>query len=152
MSAWMLVRPPGPRPGRALLVSVAFFGGATLLFAASDAFALSIAALVITGMADQISMVARETILQLSTPDALRGRVTAVNFIFIGASNELGRAESGVLATWVGPVASVWWGGGLCLAALAGVAAGMPALGRFRVPQSEGAGTGADSSNPGSAG
>jgi len=134
MSGLMLARPPGPRPGRALLFAVAVFGGATLAFAGSASFVGSIAALVAAGMADQVSMVARETILQLSTPDALRGRVSAVNFVFIGASNELGRAESGALAAWVGAVASVWWGGALCLAALGGVALGMPELGRFVVP------------------
>lgn len=139
MAGWMLVRPPGDAPGRSLLIAVAAFGGATLLFAGSGSFALSLLALVIAGMADQVSMVARETILQLSTPDALRGRVNAVNFIFIGASNELGRAESGALAAWVGTVASVWWGGGLCLTALTGVAVGMPELGRFRVSDTDAA-------------
>lgn len=133
MAGWMLVRPPSETPGRSLLLAVAGFGGATLLFASSGSLALSLFALIVAGMADQVSMVARETILQLSTPDALRGRVNAVNFIFIGASNELGRAESGALATWVGAIASVWWGGGLCLTALGGVAVWMPELGRFRV-------------------
>jgi MFS family permease len=137
MAGWMLVRPPGRAPGRSLLIAVGAFGGATLLFASSDVFALSLLALVIAGMADQVSMVARETILQLSTPDGLRGRVNAVNFVFIGASNELGRAESGALASLVGAVASVWWGGGLCLTALAAVGIGMPELGRFRIPRAE---------------
>ncbi len=133
MSAVMWVRPPGERPGRALIWAVAAFGAATLVFAASSSFALSVAALVVAGMADQVSMVARETILQLSTPDALRGRVSAVNFVFIGASNELGRAESGALAAWIGAVASVWWGGGLCLTALGAVATGIPELASFVV-------------------
>lgn len=137
MSGVLLLRPLGDRPGRALLWAVAVFGLATLLFAGSNAFALSVAALVAAGMADQISMVARETILQLSTPDALRGRVNAVNFVFIGASNELGRAESGLLASWVGAVASVWIGGGLCLTALGAISLGMPELRSFRVSESE---------------
>ena len=152
MSAWMLVLPPGPRPGRNMLLAVAVFGGATLLFASSDSFLISVAALALAGMADQVSMVARETILQLSTPDGLRGRVNAVNFVFIGASNELGRAESGVLAAWVGVVASVWWGGGLCLAAFASVAVGVPELGRFRIPPSGGGRGASDSSNEAEAG
>ena len=136
MSGLLLVRPLGDRPGRALLLAVAGFGSATLMFAGSSAFALSIAALVVAGMADQVSMVARETILQLSTPDSLRGRVNAVNFVFIGASNELGRAESGLLAAAVGAVASVWIGGGLCLAALAAISLGVPELRSFRVSTS----------------
>lgn len=137
MSGVLLARPLGDRPGRALLAAVSVFGGAILVFAASDSFALSVAALVVAGMADQVSMVARETILQLSTPDALRGRVNAVNLVFIGASNELGRAESGLLAAWVGAVASVWIGGGLCLGALGAIALGVPELARFRVSTSD---------------
>lgn len=136
MSGVLLVRPLGDRPGRALLLAVGVFGSAMLVFAGSSAFALSMAALVVAGMADQVSMVAREIILQLSTPDALRGRVNAVNFVFIGASNELGRAESGLLASLVGAVASVWIGAGLCLAALVGIASGVPELPRFRVSTS----------------
>lgn len=136
MAGVLLVRPLGDRPGRALLWSVAVFGLGTLLFAGSNAFAVSMAALVAAGMADQVSMVARETILQLSTPDGLRGRVNAVNFVFIGASNELGRAESGLLAGVVGAVTSVWIGGGVCLLALGVIAIGMPELRRFRVSTS----------------
>jgi MFS family permease len=135
MSALLLARPPGDRPGRALLWAVAVFGAATLVFAASSAFAVSVAALVFAGMADQVSMVAREIILQLATPDSLRGRVNAVNFVFISASNELGRAESGLLASLVGAVASVWIGGGLCLGALGAVAFRMPELRGFRVSE-----------------
>ena len=137
MAALMLARPPGPRPGRALLLAVAVFGLSTLIFAASTSLLLSVAALVAAGMADQVSMVARETLLQMSTPDALRGRVNAVNFVFIGASNELGRAESGAVAAWIGAVASVWLGGGLCLVALVAVGFGMPELARFRTPASD---------------
>lgn len=136
MSGVLLARPLSDRPGRALLWAVGIFGSATLVFASSSAFALSVAALAITGMADQVSMVAREVILQLSTPDALRGRANAVNFVFVGASNELGRAESGLLAAAVGAVASVWIGGGLCLAALLAVTVGVPELRAFRVSTS----------------
>lgn len=136
MSGVLLARPLSDRPGRALLFAVAIFGCATLVFAGSSLFALSVAALAVTGMADQVSMVAREVILQLSTPDALRGRANAVNFVFVGASNELGRAESGLLAAAVGAVASVWIGGGLCLAALFAVAVGVPELRAFRVSTS----------------
>jgi hypothetical protein len=82
-------------------------------------------------------MTARAVILQLSTPDALRGRVNAVNFIFIGASNELGEAESGFLASLTSATFSVVAGGAVCLGALGWVAARMPALGQYR-PDSPG--------------
>ena len=83
-------------------------------------------------MADQVSMVARSIILQLSTPDALRGRVNAVNMIFIGASNELGAAESGFLASLTSATFSVVFGGLACLGVLGGVAAGVPSLWPYR--------------------
>ena len=137
MSLVLIARPPLERPGRALLAAVAVFGLATLAFAASGAFWLSMAALVAAGMADQVSMVTRSTILQLATPDPLRGRVNAVNQVFLSASNELGRAESGFVAAWLGAVGSVWLGGGLCLAALGAVGLGMPELARYRVPGAE---------------
>ena len=90
-------------------------------------------ALALSGMADQVSMVSRSIILQLSTPDALRGRVNAVNMIFIGASNELGAAESGFLASLTSATFSVVFGGLACLGVLAGVTVGIPALRTYRV-------------------
>jgi predicted MFS family arabinose efflux permease len=106
---------------------------ATVLFGVSQSFGLSVAALVLAGMSDQVSMVARSLILQLSTPDELRGRVNAVNMLFIGASNELGAAESGFLAAATSAPFSVVFGGFACLAALAVAVVSAPSLRRYRI-------------------
>jgi MFS family permease len=133
MTVVLLLRRPVERPGRALLAAVAAFGLATIAFGLSRSFALSVAALVVAGMADEVSMVARQVLIQLSTPDALRGRVSSVNLVFIGASNELGGAESGVLAGLTSPVFAVVFGGAACLGVLGVVAWRVPALRRYRV-------------------
>jgi len=99
------------RAGTVLLSAVAVYGAATLAFGLSTAFPLSLAALVVTGAADMISVVIRQSLVQLDTPDEMRGRVSAVNSVFIGASNQLGEFESGVTAAWLGPVGSVVLGG-----------------------------------------
>ena len=91
------------------------FGVATIVFGLSTSFALSLTALFILGAADNISVVIRQTVLQLLTPDSMRGRVTAVSVIFIGSSNELGEFESGVAASWLGLVPSVVFGGVMTL-------------------------------------
>ena len=104
---WPLRRHVGHR----LLGAVAVFGLATVVFGLSSHFWLSLLALAITGAADNISVVTRLTLVQLETPDAMRGRVSAVNSIFIGASNQLGEFESGATAAWIGPVLSVVAGG-----------------------------------------
>jgi len=127
----MTVR-PFQRPGRALLVAVLLFGIATIVFGLSRSMTLSVLAFIVAGMADQVSMTARSVILQLSTPDSLRGRVSAVNFIFIGASNELGDAESGFLASFTSATFSVVSGGFVCLGVLGWVAARMPELRNYR--------------------
>jgi MFS family permease len=129
----LLVRPPFERPGRALLGAVLGFGLATIAFGVSRCFALSLAAFVVAGMADQVSVVARATIIQLTTPAELRGRVNSVNMIFVGASNELGAAESGFLAALTSATFSVVAGGVACLAALGVIGARVPALRRYRV-------------------
>ncbi|MCP5055707.1 MAG: MFS transporter [bacterium] len=133
MASVLLFIPPIRNVGRVLLVAVAGFGLATLLFAVSTSFALSFAALFLSGIADQISMVLRTTIIQLSTPDGLRGRVSAVSMVFIGASNELGRAESGFLAALTSAVFSVLFGGAACLATVGVVAGTLPELRRFKI-------------------
>jgi MFS family permease len=133
MSLVLLVAPPIARAGRALCISVAIFGFATIVFGFSRSFALSILALACAGMADEVSMVARNVIIQLGTPDALRGRVSAVNQIFVGASNELGAAESGVLAHYTSALFSVVFGGFACLGVLGLVMARMRELVRFTV-------------------
>lgn len=97
--------------GRRLLMSVGAFGVATVVFGLSESFWLSALALACTGAADNISVVTRQTLTQLETPDEMRGRVAAVNSIFIGASNQLGEFESGATAALWGPVASVVVGG-----------------------------------------
>ena len=108
----LLVRFPLQRhAGYKLIGAVGVFGLATLVFGLSDHFALSMLALVVTGAADSISVVTRLTLMQLDTPDDMRGRVSSVNSIFIGASNQLGEFESGATAALLGPVGSVVLGG-----------------------------------------
>ncbi len=133
MSAILLVRPPIAQAGRALCGAVAAFGLATIAFGFSRSFELSVLALMAAGMADEVSMVARNIIIQLGTPDALRGRVSAVNAVFVGASNELGAAESGFLAAATSATFSVVFGGFACLGVLAAVMRRIPSLARFRV-------------------
>lgn len=113
--------PPMKRAGRAMLWSVAGFGVATVVFGLSQNFWLSLVALALTGAFDNVSVVVRHTLVQVLTPDEMRGRVSAVNFIFIGLSNEMGALESGLTAALFGPVASVVGGGiGTLLVVLAG--------------------------------
>jgi MFS family permease len=104
-------RPPLRRAGRALLWAVAGFGAATIVFGLSRNFALSLAMLALTGALDNISVVVRGTLVQVFTPDQMRGRVSAVNAIFISSSNQLGAFESGITAALFGPVLSVVGGG-----------------------------------------
>ncbi len=103
--------PPMRRPGRALLWAVTGFGVATVIFGFSKTYWLSFAALALTGAFDNISVVVRHTLVQLLTPDSMRGRVSAVNSVFISASNELGGFESGMVARFFSPVISVVAGG-----------------------------------------
>lgn len=107
LTRWPITR----RAGQVLLGAVALYGAATLVFGVSTSFGLSIAALVVAGAADMVSVVIRQSLVQLDTPDAMRGRVSAVNSVFIGASNQLGEFESGATAALLGPVGSVLLGG-----------------------------------------
>jgi len=107
LTYWPLHR----RVGQRLLATVAVFGLATVVFGLSTHFGLSLLALAITGAADNLSVVIRLTLMQLETPNEMRGRVGAVNSIFIGASNQLGEFESGATAALFGPVGSVVLGG-----------------------------------------
>ncbi len=104
-------RPPLRRAGRTLLWSVAGFGVATIGFGLSGDPIVSFVLLALTGALDNISVVVRGTLMQTLTPDELRGRVAAVNAVFISSSNEVGAFESGMTADWFGPVASVVGGG-----------------------------------------
>jgi MFS family permease len=110
-SAFLAHAAPFQRAGRALLWSVAGFGVATIVFGVSRNFGLSVAMLVLCGITDNVSVVIRHTLVQLLTPDEKRGRVSAVNSLFIGTSNELGGFESGIVAQYFGPVFSVVAGG-----------------------------------------
>jgi MFS family permease len=97
--------------GRRLFIAVAIFGAATIVFGLSHSLWLSLAALVATGASDMVSVVVRGSLLQLATPPEMRGRVSAVNSLFLGASNEFGEFESGVTAQWWGAVRAVVVGG-----------------------------------------
>ena len=111
MAFVLAVWPPAKRAGLALLVSVIAFGVFTILFAISTTFWIAFIALFFTGAFDNISVVVRHSILQLMTPDNMRGRVSAVNSIFIGSSNEIGAFESGLAARIFGLVPSIIFGG-----------------------------------------
>jgi MFS family permease len=113
---------PWKRPGRVLLIVVALFGLATIGFGLSTSFPLSVGLLVICGALDNISVVIRLTLEQMVVPDAIRGRVASVHFVFIGMSNELGAAESGVAAGVMGTVPAIVAGGALAILVVAGVA------------------------------
>lgn len=118
---WLAHRGPMRRAGRLLMIAVGGFGVATLVFGISRSFPLSMGALFFVGAFDAISVVIRASLLQLRTPDRLRGRVNAVNSIFIDLSNELGGFESGSVAALIGPVATVVAGGIGTLLVVAGV-------------------------------
>ncbi len=126
MAMFLAHRPPLRRAGPALLLAVSGFGLAWVVFGLSRSMVLSFAMLVLTGALDNISIVVRGTLVQVLTPDEMRGRVSAVNAIFIGSSNELGGFESGITAKYFGPVASVVGGGIGTVFVVAGVMAAWP--------------------------
>lgn len=111
MSILLAQRPLRRHVGRTMLIAVAVFGLATIVFALSRSFALSLCVLIVLGAADVISMVIRSSLVQLRTPDGMRGRVSAVNSLFIGTSNQLGEFESGLTASWFGLIPAVMIGG-----------------------------------------
>ena len=123
--------PPFKRAGRAMLYAVAGFGMATVVFGFSRNYWLSLAALFFAGMADNISVVVRHTLVQVLTPDEMRGRVSAVNNVFIGASNELGGFESGLTAKLFGPVISIVGGGIGTVLVVLGINGLFPQVRRF---------------------
>jgi MFS family permease len=127
----VLTRSPLTRHvGRIMFVSVACFGLATIVFALSRSFTLSMLALAILGASDAVSVVIRMTLVQLETPDEMRGRVNAVNSLFAGTSNQLGDFRAGVMAAWLGAVPAVLVGGvGIMLVVLIWIRA-FPALSR----------------------
>ena len=111
VSILLSFRPIRRRAGRMMFICVAIFGVTTIIFGLSRSLWLSLTALVILGAADMVSVVIRSSLLQLATPPSMRGRVSAVNSLFVGASNELGEYESGLTAQWMGPVRAVVAGG-----------------------------------------
>jgi MFS family permease len=116
------------RRGRVLIAAVIVYGLATVAFGLSTAFWLTFACLAVTGAADTVSMVFRNLVRQLETPDYLRGRMTGVNMVFFMGGPQLGELEAGLVANWLGPVFSVVSGGLGCLAATTWVAAATPEL------------------------
>jgi predicted MFS family arabinose efflux permease len=133
--------PAWRRPGRVLLIVVALFGLATVGFGLSTSFWLSLVLLFLCGALDNISVVIRLTLEQLVVPDAIRGRVSAVHFVFIGMSNELGATESGVAAHLLGTVPAIVAGGALAVVVVGVVAlrwgelARMPPLAELQPPE-----------------
>ncbi|MFC6981802.1 hypothetical protein [Microbulbifer taiwanensis] len=111
MSFWLAHFSIERNVGRIMFLSVGIFGLATIAFGLSKSFWLSLGVLVVLGAADMVSMVIRGAFVQLETPDEMRGRVSAVNGLFIGASNQLGEFESGLTAHWFGTVPAVVLGG-----------------------------------------
>lgn len=129
---WLAHRPPMKRAGATLFVVVAIFGLLMISFALSRNFWLSFAILIASGMADNVSVIIRGTLLQIRTPSEKLGRVSSVNQIFIGASNEIGAFESGVAARILGIVPSVIFGGTMTLIVVAAIGMTFPKLRRLR--------------------
>jgi MFS family permease len=121
MAAVLTVKPPAAKAGKSLLWAVVGFGVFTILFALCTNYWLAFAALLITGALDNISVVVRQSVMQLVTPDNMRGRVSAVNSVFIGSSNEIGGYESGLAARIMGLVPSIIFGGGMTILVVLGV-------------------------------
>ena len=134
MAIVLIARPPILNSGRALIYSVAVFGILTMAFGLSRDFLLSIVLYAAIGAADEISVVMRNTIIQLATPDWLRGRVSSVSQVFIGASNQLGAVESGLVAAITSATFAVVSGGVGALVVAAAIGVGLPQLFRYQTP------------------
>jgi MFS family permease len=130
-SVYLAHRPPFKQAGRTLLYAVATFALCIVVFGVSRSFVLSAAVLAVSGMADNVSVLIRSTLLQVLTPTHLLGRVSSVNSIFVGSSNELGAFESGVAARLLGTVTSVVLGGLASLGVVVGIGVGVPRLRRL---------------------
>jgi MFS family permease len=133
MSLVMVLLPPVRRTGAVLLLAVAAYGVATVVFGLSRVFPLSLLAYALAGAADQVSVIMRQTTIQLATPDVLRGRVSSVGALFIGASNQIGMVESGLVAALTNATFAVVSGGLGCLAVVGLIAACMPELRDYRI-------------------
>jgi MFS family permease len=143
MTAHLALRPPRDRVGRRMFAGVFVFGVTTIIFGLSRNFALSFVSLLVMGAADTVSVVIRSSLVQLETPDTMRGRVGAVNSLFIGTSNQLGEFESGVTASMFGTVAATVLGGIGTLAVVLGWMRLFPSLLRLDTFDGEGPGDGA---------
>jgi hypothetical protein len=130
VSLTLVMKPIKRRAGRLMLVCVGIFGAATVVFGLSKSMWVSMIALLLVGASDMVSVVIRSSVLQLATPPEMRGRVSAVNWLFIGASNEFGEFESGLTAHWWGAVPAVVIGGIASLAVTATAALVFPTLRR----------------------
>ncbi len=135
-AAFLATRPIERHAGRWMFGGVALFGVATIVFGLSSSFVVSLLSLFLLGVGDMVSVFVRHLLVQLETPDAIRGRVSAVSAMFIGASNELGEFESGVTAKWFGTVPAVIFGGAACIAVVFAYLRLFPELRRLdRFPQ-----------------
>jgi MFS family permease len=131
MGVYLAHRGPIERAGRSMLIAVATFALAIIGFGLSTSFLLSALLLTISGMADNVSVVIRSTLVQLLTPPEMLGRVSAVNSVFVGSSNELGAFESGVAARLLGTVPAVVLGGSASLLVVLATARLVPRLRRL---------------------
>ena len=135
----LALQPIRRRVGAKMLVAVGCFGVATILFGLSRSFPMAVISLILVGATDMVSVVVRHTLIQTCTPDEMRGRVSAVSFVFISASNELGEFESGLTAEWFGTVPAIILGGVASVGVVAVWAWLFPALrkaDRFELPES----------------
>ncbi len=133
MTLFLTHKPPTQKAGRNLIVSVAGFGISIIVFAISKSFLLSLIALAFSGMFDSVSVIIRQTIIQLNTPENMKGRVSAVNSIFIGSSNEIGAFESGLAAKLMGVVPSVIFGGVMTLVVVTAVTLLSPQIRKLKL-------------------
>jgi hypothetical protein len=137
MSTWLIKVEVKKRAGMKLFWSVAGFGACILVFALSKNYQLSFFALLFAGMFDSVSMVIRTAAVQLSSPDHMRGRISSVNSIFIGSSNEIGEFESGVAAKFFGTVPSAVFGGLMCIGVVGLIALVSPKLRKLDLEELE---------------
>jgi MFS family permease len=136
-AAAMTLLPPIRRTGRWILIGVGIYGVATTLFAGSKVFWFSVLMLALCGAGDTISSILRSTANQLSTPDALRGRMSSINSLFTSSGPQLGQFESGVVAAWIGTKLSALTGGLATLAIVGMVMALFPQVRRFRIERTK---------------
>ncbi|HNQ12043.1 MAG TPA: MFS transporter [Bacteroidia bacterium] len=135
MTVYLIYHPPMTKSGTKMLWNVAGFGLATILFALSTNLWLSLFLMMLTGAFDMVSVMIRHTIVQLLTPDDMRGRVSAINSIFIGSSNEIGAFESGVAARLLGLIPSVIFGGMMTIATVGAVSLKAPKLRKLNISE-----------------